>query len=78
MRDEIDMSLGAMPPSMALSKDSMSVEHSVTSVTALQESLLNANNLFLVLELLSRDLLGASSWPNLQTETSSLMLSMFL
>jgi hypothetical protein len=77
MRDEIDMSSGAMPPLMALSKDSMSVEHSVTSVTVLQESLLNANNLFLVLESLSRDLLGASSWPDLQTETSLLMLSMF-
>jgi hypothetical protein len=78
MRVEIDMSSGAMPPSMALSKDSMSVEHSVTSVAAVQESLLSANNLFLVLELLSRDSLGASSWPDLQTETSLLMSFMSL
>jgi hypothetical protein len=55
MMDEIDKSLGAMPPSMASSKDSTSVEHSVTSVAVLQESLSNANNLFLVLESLSRD-----------------------
>jgi hypothetical protein len=55
MMDEIDRSSGAMPPSMALSRDSTSVEHSVTSVAVLQESLSNANNSFLVLELLSRD-----------------------
>jgi hypothetical protein len=78
MIDEIDKSLGVMPPLMALSKDSMFVEHSVTSVTVLQESLSSANNLFLVLELLSRDSLGASSWPELQTEISLLTSSMFL
>jgi hypothetical protein len=55
MMDEIARSSGAMPPSMASSKDSMSVEHSVTSVAVLQESLLNVNNSFLVLESLSRD-----------------------
>jgi hypothetical protein len=55
MMDEIDKSSGAMPPSMASSKDSTSVEHSVTSVAVLQESLSNANNSFLVLESLSRD-----------------------
>jgi hypothetical protein len=67
-----------MPPSMALSKDSMSVElDSVTSVAEVQESLLSANNSCLELELLSRDSLGASSWPDLQTETSLLMLACF-
>jgi hypothetical protein len=75
MRSEIDKSSGVMPPLMASSKDSMSVElDSVTSVAGVQESL-SANNLFLVLESLFRDSLGASSGPDLQMEISSLIFS---
>jgi hypothetical protein len=68
------MSSGAMPPLMALSKDSMSVElDSVTSVAEVQESLLSANNSFLELELLSSDSLGASSWPDLHELCSKMV-----
>jgi hypothetical protein len=49
-----------------------------TSVAEVQELLSSANNLCLELEFLSRDSLGVSSRPDLQTETLSLMMAMFL